>query len=70
MIDQKGDLMFLTETWCKPSKTAVLVELNPPVYSFIGECQSSKLEGGFRLLYNSVSNFRKTTTKRYDTFEY
>ena len=29
MIDQKADLMFLTETWCKPSKTAVLNELTP-----------------------------------------
>ena len=30
MIDQKADLMFLTETWCKPNKTAVLNELPPP----------------------------------------
>ena len=70
MIDQKADLMFLTETWCKPNKSAVLNELTPPGYSFIDECRSSKRGGGVGLLYKSAYKFRKTTTKRYDTFEY
>ena len=64
MIDQKADLMFLTETWCKPNKSAVLNELTPPGYSFIGECRSSKRGGGVGLLYKSAYKFRKTTTKR------
>ena len=51
MIDQKADLMFLTETWCKPNKSAVLNELTPPGYSFIGECRSLKRGGGVGLLY-------------------
>ena len=70
MIGQKADLMFLTETWCKPCITAVLIELTPPVYSFIGECHSSNREGGVGLVYKSAFKFRKTTTKRHDTFEY
>ncbi|KAI0214517.1 putative RNA-directed DNA polymerase from transposon BS [Lamellibrachia satsuma] len=39
-------------------------------YSFIGECRSSKRGGGVGLLYKSAYKFRKTTTKRYDTFEH
>ena len=70
MIDQKADLMFLTETWCKPNKSAVLNELTPPGYSFIGECRSLKRGGGVGLLYKSAYKFCKTKTKRYDTFEH
>ena len=64
MVSQKADLMFLTETWCKPNKSAVLNELAPPCYSFIGECRSSKREGGVGLLYKSGYTFCKTKTKR------
>ena len=70
VIDQKADLMFLTETCCKPNKSVVLSELTPPGYSFIGECRSSKCGGGVRLLYKSAYKFRKTINKRYDTFEH
>ena len=70
MIDQKADLMFLTETWCKPNKSAVLNELTAPGYSFIGECRSLKRGGGVGLLYKSAYKFCKTKTKRYDTFEH
>ena len=63
MIDQKADLMFLAETWCKPNKSAVLNESTPLGYSFIGECRSSKRRGGVGLLYKSAYKFRKTTTK-------
>ena len=70
MIDQKCFLMFLTETWCKLNTTAVLNELIPPGYSFIGECRSSKRGGGVGVLYKSAYKFRKTTTKPYDTFEH
>ena len=62
--------MFLTETWCKPSKTAVLNELIPSGYSFIGKGRSLKLGGGVGLLYKSAYKFCKTTTKRYNTFEH
>ena len=70
MIDQKADLMFLTETWFQPSKTVVLNEITPPGYSFIAECRSSKSGGGVGVLYKSAYKFRKTTTKRYDIFEH
>ena len=62
MIDQKADLMFLTETRFQSCKTVVFNELTPPGYSFIGECRSSKRGGG--------DGFGKTRTKRYDTFEH
>ena len=54
MIDQKVDLMFLSETWCKPNKSAVVNELTPPGYSFIGESRSSNSGGGVGLLYKSA----------------
>jgi len=54
MIGQKADLIFLTETWCKPNKSAVLNELTPPCYSFIGECRSSKRGGGVGFAYKSA----------------
>ena len=67
--DHGGDFMFLTETWCKPNKTAVVNELTPPGYSCIGECRSAKRRGGVGILYKSEYKLRKTTTKRYETFE-
>ena len=36
MLDYKADLMLLTETWLKPSKSAIVNELTPPGYNFIG----------------------------------
>ena len=69
-IEQKADLWFLTETRCKPNKSAVLNEFSPPGYSFIGECRSSKRGGGVRLLYKLAYKFRKTITTRCDTFEH
>ena len=69
-IDKKTVLMVLTESWCKPSKTALINEIIPQSYRFIGECHSSKRVGGVGLLYKSSYKSRKTTTtKRHDTFE-
>ena len=66
--DHGGEVLFLMETWCKPNKTVVVNELNPPDYSYIGECRSAKRGGGVGILYKSEYKFRKTTTKRYETF--
>ena len=62
--------MFLTETWCKTNKTAVVNELTPPGYSYIGKCRSAKRRGGVGILYKSEYKLRKTTTKRHETFEH
>ena len=70
LLDDGEDFMFLTETWCKPNKTAVVNELTPPDYSYIGECRSAKRGGGVGILYKSEYKLRKTTTKRYETFEH
>ena len=53
LLDHGGDFMFLTETWCKPNTTAVVNELTPPGYSYIGECRSAKRGGGVGILYKS-----------------
>ena len=70
LLDHGGDVMFLTETWCKPNKTAVVNELTPPGYSYnyIGKCRSAKRGGGVGILYKSEYKLRKT--KRYETFEH
>ena len=70
VIDQKADLMFLTETWCKPSKTAVINGLSPSGYSFIGECRSSKRGGGDELLYKSAYKFNNQTIWHIWTFRH
>ena len=70
LLNHGGDFMFLTETWCKLNKTAVVNELTPPDYSYIGECRSAKRGGGVGILYKSEYKLRKTTTKRYETFEH
>ena len=36
LLDHGGDFMFLTETWSKPNRTAVVNKLTPPGYSYIG----------------------------------
>ena len=46
LLDGGGDFVFLTETWCKPNKTAVVNEITPPGYSYIGEYRSAKRGGG------------------------
>ena len=40
------DLAFLTETWLKPSDSAVVNDLVPPGYGYIGVCRSDKRGGG------------------------
>ena len=70
LLDHGGDFMFLTETWCKLNKTAVVNELTPPGYSYIGERRSAKRGGGTGILYKSEYKLRTTTTKRYETFKH
>ena len=69
MLDYKADLMLLTETWLKPSKTAIVNELTPPGYSFIGECRTEKRGGGTGLLFKSEYKFAKMPSPRFKTFE-
>ena len=69
MLDYKADMMLLTETWLKPSKTAIVNELTPPGYSFIGECRTEKRGGGTGLLFKSEYKFAKMPSPRFKTFE-
>ena len=54
MLDYKADMMLLTGTWLKPSKSAIVNELTPPGYNFIGECCNMKRGGRTGLLFKSV----------------
>ena len=69
MLDYNADLMLLIETWLKPSKSAIVHELRPPGYNFIGECRTVKRGGGTGLLFKSVYKFAKMLSTRFKTFE-
>jgi hypothetical protein len=64
MLDYETDLLLLTETWLKPSKNAIVKELTPPGYSYIGECRGAKRGGGTGLLYRSEYKFTKRSLHR------
>ena len=62
-------MMLLTETLLKPSKSAIVNELTPPGYNFIGECRTVKRGGGTGLLFKSGYKFAKMPSTRFKTFE-
>ena len=69
MLDYDADIMLLTETWLKPSKSAIVSELTTPGYNFIGECRTVKRGGGTGLLFKSGYKFAKMPSTRFKTFE-
>ena len=69
MLDYEADIILLTETWLKPSKSAIVTELTPPGYNFIGECRTVKRGGGTGLLFKSGYKFAKMPSTRFKTFE-
>lgn len=68
VLDQKADLVFLTETWLKPNNSAVIHEMTPPGYTFTGKCRTTKRGGGVGLLHKSAFHFNKVKTPQYKTF--
>ena len=64
------DLAFLTETWLKPSDSAVVNDLVPPGYGYIGVCRSNKRGGGVGILHKKSYTLKKAPVKRFATFEH
>ena len=64
------DLAFLTETWLKPSDSAVVNDLVPPGYGYIGVCRSNKRGGGVGILNKKSYTLKKAPVKRFATFEH
>ena len=50
------DLTCLTETWLKPSYSAIVNDLVPPSYGSIGVCRSDKRGGGVGILHINPTN--------------
>ena len=44
ILEEKADLVFLTETctWLKPKNSAVVNEMTPPGYTFIDKCRPTR----------------------------
>ena len=64
------DLAFLTVTWSKPSDSAVVNDLVPPGYGYIGVCRSNKRGGGVGILHKKSYTLKKAPVKRFATFEH
>ena len=50
ILDHNADFLFLTETWLKPTDTAVIKELTPPGFNYFGADRLNKRAGGLAIL--------------------
>lgn len=71
VLDKKADIMFITETWLKPNDTAIIAEMTPPGYTYLGINRSGRGGGGLGVLYNKFLDLTLATAPtKFSSFEY
>ena len=68
-VDQKLNLMVLTETWTKSDSTKTVGELCPRGYRFYHVPRNGRQGGGVGLVYSKSLSIRKQQNSNFTSFE-